>query len=38
VTRNGLPVEIDTSKAVLIADNGDQTSADEELTNGYVTF
>lgn len=37
-TRNGVPVEIDTSKAVLIADNGDQTSADEELTNGYVTF
>ena len=33
-----MPVEIDTSKAVLIADNGDQTSADEELTNGYVTF
>lgn len=37
-TRNGLPVEIDPTEAVLIAKNGNQTHADEVLTNGYVTF
>lgn len=37
-TRNGLPVEIDPTEAVLIAKNGNQTRADEVLTNGYVTF
>ena len=37
-TRNGQPVEIDPTEAVLIAKNGNQTHADEVLTNGYVTF
>lgn len=37
-TRNGSPVEIDPTEAVLIAKNGNQTHADEVLTNGYVTF
>lgn len=37
-TRNGQPVEIDPTEAVLIAKNGNQTRADEVLTNGYVTF
>lgn len=37
-TRNGSPVEIDPTEAVLIAKNGNQTRADEVLTNGYVTF
>lgn len=37
-TRNGEPVEIDPTEAVLIAKNGNQTRADEVLTNGYVTF
>lgn len=36
--RNGQPVEIDPTEAVLIAKNGNQTRADEVLTNGYVTF
>lgn len=33
-----MPVEIDPTEAVLIAKNGNQTRADEVLTNGYVTF
>ena len=31
-------MEIDPTEAVLIAKNGNQTRADEVLTNGYVTF